>query len=108
MFGDLYDAISFLWSWRWPKTTGEITAVDVESMRDSHGHVRLRLAVAYKFSVNDDGPYTGESLWNPAFFVNRRVRTARHNLRIRQPVIVRYRQNDPSINRLDSSEWKRL
>lgn len=72
VFGELYDAISYLWSFLWPKVTGEITAVDVER------NDRLtRLAVAYKFRVNDDGPYTGESFWNPPFNLNRRVREAR-------------------------------
>jgi len=47
MFGDLYDAMSLLWSWRWPVTEGEVTAV---------GGDTARLAVAYEFSVGDDGP----------------------------------------------------
>jgi hypothetical protein len=108
MFDDLRDALSFLGSWRWPETMGEVTAVDVESIEHSRGDVRLRLAIAYKFSVNGDGPYTGESFWNPAFFVNRRVRAARHKIRVRQPVIVRYRTDDPSVNRLDRRVWESL
>lgn len=54
MFDDLYDAISFLGSWRWPEVMGEITAVDVERIKQSVGSVRLRLAVAYKFSLDGD------------------------------------------------------
>jgi len=56
MFDDLYNAISFLGSWRWPEVMGEITAVDVERIAHSDGNVRLRLAVAYEFSINGDGP----------------------------------------------------
>ena len=37
VFDDLYDAVSFLWSWRWPETPGEVTAVDVERVKDSEG-----------------------------------------------------------------------
>ena len=108
MFDDLYDAISLLGSWRWPEVMGEITAVDVERIKHSDGSVRLRLAVAYKFSLNGDGPYTGESFWNPAFCVNRRVRDARRKIRVRKPVLVRYRSDDPSVNRLDRHEWQSL
>lgn len=108
MFGELYDAISFLWSWRWPEEKGQITAVTVERIEDHRGDVRLRLALAYKFSVNGDGPYTGESFWNPDFCVNRRVMAARRRVRRGQSVIVRYRADDPSVNTLDARAWKGL
>jgi hypothetical protein len=108
MFGDLFDAVSFLGSWRWPEATGEVTGVDVERISDSAGNVRRRLGVAYKFSVNDDGPYTGESFWNPAFCVNRRVLAARRKIRARQRVVVRYRKDDPSVNRLHRHPWFNL
>src|SRR5712672_107593 len=101
MFNDLYDVISLLWSWRWPLANGEITAVDVERVRDSRGRHEARLAVAYEFSVGDDGPYTGECFWTPAFFSLKRVASARRKIRIRRRVSVRYRQDDPSVNTLD-------
>ncbi len=63
MFNDLYDAISLLWSWRWPVAEGEVTAVDIERMRHDRNSDTARLAVAYEFSVGDDGPYTGECFW---------------------------------------------
>lgn len=107
MFSELYDAVSYLWSWNWPETMGEVTAVDVEKI-ESRGNVRLRLAVAYKFSVNDDGPYTGESFWNPAFCPNRRVLAARRKIRHGKAVTVRYRHDDPSVNRLDRRIWQEL
>jgi hypothetical protein len=106
MFDDLYDAISFGASWTWPEATGEVTAADIERIRDGGGSVRQRLAVAFKFSVNGDGPYTGESFWNPAFFVNRRVLAARRRIRVGQPVVVRYRKDDPSVNRI--RDWTNL
>ena len=107
MFSELYDAVSYLWSWRWPEAMGEVTAVDVERIK-SGGNIQLRLAVAYKFSINDDGPYTGESFWNLAFYVNRRVLAGKRKIRHGQKVTIRYRQDDPSVNRLDGRVWQEL
>jgi hypothetical protein len=100
MFDDLYDAVSMFWSWRWPVADGEITAVDIERNRDSDGGETVRLAVAYKFSLGDDGPYTGESFWTPTYAQKTRVARARRRFRLRQKVRVRYRPDDPSVNRL--------
>jgi hypothetical protein len=108
MFEDVYDGLSFCWSWHWPRCGGEITAVDVERKPDTNGNVALRLAVAYKFSSGDDGPYTGESFWQPAFCVNKGVIAARRKMRIPQKVIVCYRPDDPSVNRLDRGVWRGL
>jgi hypothetical protein len=108
MFEDLYDKISLLWSWRWPETIGDITAVDIERIKDSRGNVTLRLAVAYKFCIGNDGPYTGESFWQPAFCPKKRVMAARRRIRIHQQVPIRYRSDDPSVNRLDGSAWQNL
>ena len=107
MLTEIYDAISILWSNWWPVTDGEITAVDVEPVRTSEEY---RLAVAYKFSVGDDGPYTGESFWIPALPIGQmqKLRHARDVLRIGHPVRVRYRKDDPSVNRLDGSIRKLL
>jgi hypothetical protein len=102
---ELYDSISRLWSWTWPQTTGEITAVDIERIK-RYGEDSLRLAVAYKFSINSDGPYTGESFWQPAFCLKRRIIHARRKLRVHQRVVVRYRADDPSVSKLDRSLWK--
>jgi hypothetical protein len=101
MFSDLYDTVSLLWSWRWPLAHGQVTAVDIERIRHSNGRYDARLAVAYEFSVGDDGPYTGESFWRPAFFSIKRVASARRKVRIRSRVSVRYRPDDPSVNALD-------
>lgn len=100
MFKDLFDEISLLWSWRWPIADGEITAVDIE--RVGRNDDRLRLAVAYKFSVGEDGPYTGEGFWMPAFSIGqvKTVHNARRTLHIRQRIQVRYRPDDPSVNRM--------
>ncbi|MGP0097309.1 MAG: DUF3592 domain-containing protein [Terriglobales bacterium] len=107
---DLYDKISTLWSWRWPETTGEVTAVDIERIRDPEGGETLRLAVAYKFSIGDDGPYTGESFWQPFLpqILTDRVLTARNNVQVHQQVLVRYRADDPSVNKLDRCVWRNL
>jgi hypothetical protein len=101
MFNDLYDAISLLWSWRWPVAEGEVTAVDIERMRHDRNSDTARLAVAYEFSVGDDGPYTGECFWVPAFCSVRRIASARRKPHIRDPLRVRYRPGDPSVNTLD-------
>jgi len=108
MFDDLYNALSLMFSPWWPTVEGEIAAVDVERIRHSRSGDTLRLAVAYKFSLGDDGPYTGESFWRPAFFVNKRVAAARHKLHVRQRVTIRYRSDDPSLNKLDRRVWHRL
>jgi hypothetical protein len=109
MFEDLYDTISRLWSRRWPEAMGEVTAVAVERIGTSpRDKGRLRLAVAYKFSVNGEGSYTGESFWSPAFRFSRAVLAARRNIRVGQPVLVRYRTDDPSVNTLDRHVWQRL
>src|SRR5215469_18976809 len=99
MFRFLYDVLSHLWSWRWPVAEGEITAVDTERI----GNDRLRLAVAYKFSVGDDGPYCGEAFWVPAFSIKKRktIANARRSLHLHQRVRVRFRRDDPEVNVLD-------
>jgi len=106
MFDDFYDAISMLWSWGWPTSVGEVTAVDIERIKHGRGGDTLRLAIAYKFSTGDDRPYTGESFGEPSLCRNRRVIAARHIVRLRQTVTVRYRRDDPSVNRLDRRVWK--
>jgi hypothetical protein len=100
MFADLYDSISLLWSWRWPVAEGEITAADVVRNREKH---TAMLDLAYEFFVGDDGPYTGTYVWRPAFAQERAVADAKRRLRLHQPVRVRYRPGDPSINTLDGS-----
>ncbi|MFI5115271.1 MAG: DUF3592 domain-containing protein [Terriglobales bacterium] len=107
MFEDLYDEISFLWSWRWPIAEGEITAVDVERIRHQRS-TTTRLAIAYRFSVYTEGPYTGESFWEPAFFAAKRIQRALHNFHVHQRVKVRYRADDPSVNKLDGSAWRKI
>jgi hypothetical protein len=108
MFEDLRDSISILWSWRWPAATGSVTAVDVERIKHQRGGDTFQLAVAYKFSVGDDGPYTGEGFWQPSFFSFKRVSAARHNVRIGHWLTVRYRPDDPSVNKPDAGFWKSL
>jgi hypothetical protein len=51
MFNDLYDAISLVWSWRRPVAEGEVTAVDIERMRQDRNSDTARLAVAYEFQL---------------------------------------------------------
>jgi hypothetical protein len=108
MFEDLYDALSMLWSWSWPTAPGEISLVEIERIGDGRNDERIRLSVCYKFWVGDDGPYTGESFWNPQLFIKKRIKAARTKVRKGQTVLVRYRNDDPSVNRLDKSAWRGL
>ncbi len=88
MFSDLYDSISLWFSWRWPRAEGVITAVHTDRESDAAGPV-----VVYEFSVGDDGPYTGESAWfGDTVYINELVG---------RKTTVRYRKDDPSVNRLD-------
>ena len=104
MLNDLFDAFSYLWSWRWPVADGQVTAVDIERIGEGRNKI-FRLAVAYEFSLGEDGPYTGESFWQPAFLAKTRVQNTARRFHLRQQVAIRYRPDDPSINRLDRSVW---
>jgi hypothetical protein len=88
MFNDLYDSISLWFSWRWPRVDGVITAVHNDSQSKNAGPM-----VVYEFSVGDDGPYAGESAWfgNMVYM----------NELVGRKITVRYREDDPSVNRLD-------
>jgi hypothetical protein len=100
MFGDFYNAVSKLFSWRWPIADGEITAVRYLSPDEG-------LVVEYKFSLGDDGPYTGESRWSP-WFAHTDVMDIHKTLPIGSPITVRYRPGDPSVNTLDREAWDGL
>jgi hypothetical protein len=99
MFEELFDKISLIWSPFWPVADGTVT--EVISERVGRDRDRARLAVAYEFSVGDDGPYTGECFWTPATCELKRVAAARRKVRAGQKVTVRYRRDDPSVNTLD-------
>ncbi len=106
MFEDMRDLLSFLWSWHWPAATGQVTAVDVERIKHPGGNDTIRLAIAYKFSIGNDGPYTGEGFWRPSFSALRRITSAKHQLHVGRPLSVRYCPDDPSVNKLDSDIWR--
>lgn len=98
MFEDLYEEVSLLCSRFWTVADGVVT--EVISERLGREQQRIRLAVAHEVSVGEDGPYTGESFWTPAFCQLRRVADARKRIRKRQRIRVRYRPSDPSVNTL--------
>ena len=108
MFEDLYNALSYLWSWNWPTAQGQVTEVIIERITHTRNAKTVRLSVTYKFFVGTDGPYTGESFWSPAYCGNQRVIAARRKIRMRQPMQVHYRSDDPSVNRLSRSVWQGL
>ena len=109
MFEDLYDALSRLWSFSWPATQAEVTDIELERIGNPDEN-RIRLCVCYKFWVGDDGPYSGEDFWKPAFTIGqvKRLRDAKKKLNAKRMVSVRYRPADPSINRLDKESWRDL
>jgi|SRR6185437_556302 hypothetical protein len=101
MLKNLYDDFSLMFYRRWPKAEGKITAVDIcpGTERD--------VVIVYEFSVGDDGPYTGESS-RPFSFEGTTVMDIERRLSVGKPVLIRYRIDNPSINKLDPSFWKNL
>ena len=90
MFRDLYDSISVWFSWRWPRADAVITAAHPDTETSGGGPI-----VVYEFSIGDDGPYLGESRWyGNTLYVNELIG---------RKVTVRYRKDDPEVNRLDDS-----
>ena len=110
MFDDLFDEVSKLWSWRWPIVQGKVVTVEIERLHRQTNYEKARLSVVYTFNVGDDGPYGGEGFWTPLFTLTatKRLRRARRNLRPGHPVPVRYRPDDPSINKLDRRAWRNI
>ncbi len=86
---------------------GKVTAVCIERIRDNRRD-HYQLAVAFKFSIGGDGPYTGESFWKPGYLEKRRVIAARKKVRLGQPVPVCYRSDDGSVNMIDRRAWKKI
>jgi hypothetical protein len=105
VFEALWDEVSKLGSFRWPVARGEVTDALIERRRDSRGNEHPRLAVAYKFSVGDDGPYDGEGFWQLRWSWNAlaKIKQARRKVRSGHSVRVRYRPDDPSVNKLDGA-----
>lgn len=101
MFSDLYDKISLLFSRGWPKAEGVITAIGAKAVRE--GYV---LVVEYKFCVGDDGPYTGESECPIAYVGD--MTQLNETLRVGEATAIRYRRDNPSVNRVDWSMWESI
>jgi hypothetical protein len=109
VFNDLYDAISMLGYRRWPVADGEVTQVTFERIpHDGIERDTMRLVVAYKFSVLDDGPFSGETCWEPLYPKVKRLQEARAKFHVGQHIRVRFRADDPSVNKLDRRTWKNL
>ena len=101
MFGELYENLSLLFYWRWPTVEGVITAADL-----IYGRYPA-IVIVYEFSVGEDGPYTGQSR-SPFWFGSTNVNGINKQLAAGERVLVRYRPNQPSVNKLDSSVWRDL
>jgi hypothetical protein len=98
MFSDLYDSISLWFYWRWPKIDGEITAVRILGGSG-------RLLLEYRFLL-EDGSYIGEA--GRPWSASMAAVNVSERFPIGQPVAVRYRRDNPSVNTLDRSVWQDL
>ena len=98
MLSDLYNYVSLLFSWRWPKAEGTITSAQIQRVRE------LRVVIEYKFNLGADGPYTGESSQR---FLSMELDCVDITERFRPgaPVTIRYRPDDPSVSTLDRDCW---
>jgi hypothetical protein len=101
MFNLLYDRVSLMFSQRWPRKEGRITAVDIRTGRWA------QIVIVYEFLVGNDGPYTGES-GSPDWFNGTDVIRIHERLPIGKTVTIRYRTDNPTVNRLDPSVWHEL
>jgi hypothetical protein len=99
MFSDLYDYISLLFYRQWPSVEGEVTAVRILG---GNG----RLLVEYSFSV-EDRSYIGEA-GRPPWSVGTAAINIHERFPVGQSVTVRYRRDNPSVNKLDRSAWQDL
>jgi hypothetical protein len=96
MFDDLYDVVSRLWSWHWPIAQGEVTAVGFQQIPRIDTADEVSLTVTYRFSVNDDGPFTGIRTWTSTHYRISDLLVARDQFHEGDAVKVRYRTDDPS------------
>lgn len=105
MIDDLRDAIYRLWSWRWPIAQGEATSVEFEQIPGINSADQVTLEVTYRFSLNNDGPYTGIRTWTSTHYRISDLLAARHRFHEGDAVKVRYRADDPSVNKLLVDSW---
>lgn len=101
MFGELYDNILLVFYRRWPTAEAVIAAVDIGYGKG------LDVVVVYEFSIDNDGPYTGESR-SPSWFGGSDVLEINKKLAVGSTVQIRYRADNPSVNKLDIGVWKDL
>ncbi len=88
MFEDLHDYLSKLCFWQLATTEGTITGIEIDQ-------VSGRVLIYYRFSVGDDGPYTG------VHFAEGLPLLRVKDLSVGRTIAVRYRRDDPSVNTLD-------
>lgn len=98
MFEELREGVSKLFSWRWPSCDGVIVSVDTQAGSVSRYGGGLVLVIGYEFLAKN-AHYSGEYFWEPASPAA--VLAARDQLKIGQPLSVRYRPDDPNVNVLD-------
>ncbi len=99
MFSDLYDYISLLLYWLWPSVEGQITAVRILGGSG-------RFLVEYKFSLEMD--LTSVKPVALLGLSARQLSTFNETFPIGQSMTVRYRPDNPSVNKLDRSVWQNI
>src|SRR5258706_11457279 len=89
----------------WPLGQGEVTAVEIRKVRTRQGMRSMGISVCYKFYAGDDGrdgPYTGESYWEPTFSKSmEEMEQIASRIHIGEAVQVRYRPDNPSVSKLN-------
>lgn len=101
MFDDLRDRVSLLFAHDWPAADGQLTSVSVYPYERG-----IQFVITYTFSLAD-GPYTGESR-SPIWYPGEKIVEINDKFRVGQQVTVRYRSDDPTVNKLDRSTWDDL
>src|SRR5258706_13724050 len=95
--------LSRFFSNSWPLGRGEV--VEVEVGQSEHAEAGWGLYVCYKFYAGDDGrdgPYTGESYWEPTFSKSmEEMEQIASRIHIGEAVQVRYRPDNPSVSKLN-------
>ena len=98
MFDVLRERLSLTLSRYWPTAEGKITRIYLDPTQGD-------FQVTYEFSLENDGPYTGQCY--PPFWFGGTAVVNTESL-VGNTVLVRYRRSDPSVNTLDRGFWQDL
>ena len=100
MFAELRDNILLMFSRRWPTADARVTRVYFDPQGSG-------IRIAYEFSIRDDGPYIGEFPC-PPWFGGIDLIDVTNRFKVGTIVPVKYKQIDPSVNKIDPASWRDL